>query len=68
MNTLPFIVDADRQIASVLDERGSFRLERLMTLYQGAYDKDCFVATLMTRLMLEHDRRALAINQTLDPV
>lgn len=68
MNTLPSIVDADRQIVSVLGEQDTFRLERLLGLYQSSSDKDCFVATLMTRLMLEHDRRALAINQTLDPV
>lgn len=53
------IVLDDRHISEALAAKDSYRLHRLIDLYRGSYDKDAFVATLMTKLMMEHDRRAL---------
>jgi len=58
------IVVNDQRITEALATKDSFRLERLIDLYRGSYDKDAFVATLATRLMLEHDRRVLGAPTT----
>lgn len=53
------IVLDDRRISEALAMKDSFRIQRLIDLYRASYDKDAFVATLMVRLMMEHDRRVL---------
>jgi len=55
------IVLDDRRITEALAMKDSFRLQRLVDLYRASYDKDSFVGALAVRLMLEHDRRALAV-------
>lgn len=55
------IVLDDQRISEALATKDSFRLQRLIDLYRGSYDKDAFVATLAVKLMLEHDRRLLGV-------
>lgn len=54
------IVLDDQRITEALATNDSFRLQQLIGLYRTSYDKDAFVAALIAKLMLEHDRRALA--------
>ncbi len=59
MNTLNSIVTDDNAISDVLNFDGGFKLRRLVDLYRTAPDRDAFVCTLCTRLLLEHQQRVL---------
>ncbi|MNW21168.1 hypothetical protein D3C71_2219320 [compost metagenome] len=57
---LAFIVREDERISAVLEQRGPNRLEQLREVVRLSTDKEALVLAILSRLLLEHDKRKLA--------
>jgi len=57
---LAFIVREDERISAVLEQRGPNRLAQLRELVRLSTDKEALVLAILSRLLLEHDKRKLA--------
>lgn len=57
---LPVIVREDEKISAVLEQPGANRLTQLREVVRISIDREALFLAILSRLLLEHDKRKLA--------